>query len=153
VVFWAFGKRGVTIEVLVNSTEVAAEPNEAYSKVIDSISSWWPKDLSLHPGEAPSFAVVNEHKVGGVVFEKWGDIEDGALWGHIISIKRGEWFELAGPMGLKGPPSGIVEFLFEKASIGTQIKINHIGPFRDADHRDGVNASWQKIMKTLDALF
>ncbi len=124
---------------------IDASNQRVYQELFPNIRKWWPQKYSLHPTPV-HFEIINDNRVGGCVYERWNDDKDGALWGHIISIKENSWFEVTGPMGVKGPINGLVEFTCSETTTSETIfETQHIGVFNSQAHIESVGLAWSEI--------
>jgi len=73
--------------------EIAAPPPRVWKALTGQVSSWW------HPGfsREGARAFVVEPRVGGRVYEDWGDGQ-GLLWYTVIGVAENELLQLMGDL-------------------------------------------------------
>ena len=85
------------MEFAVNEVELevrfAGDVKKVWKALTEDISAWWPKSFSI----GPSKRFVMEPKVGGRMYEDWGN-NQGLLWATVISLKEPEVLQLAGDL-------------------------------------------------------
>ena len=99
---------------------VEASPSHVWEALTSQIGSWWP--ASFYVGSSPiRFSL--EARVGGRVFEDWGDGE-GALWATVSGVRRGEMLQWAGDLAAEfgGPGRSITTFTLEPDGDQTLVK-------------------------------
>jgi len=79
---------------------------------------------------------------GGRWFRDLGNNE-GHLWGHVQSIKRGALLEITGPLFMSYPAISNVQYRLTEADGGTLIKFQHsaLGLIQEG-HRKNVSSGW-----------
>lgn len=101
-------------EVRAVEAKVEVRIDAPREKVWETLTSratdWWHRDY--YTGAAPR-GFVFEAKLGGRVYEDWGD-GDGAVWYTVVSMKRGESLSLVGTV-VCGPIG--LETIFDKITL------------------------------------
>lgn len=124
---------------------INASAERVFEVLTGDISAWWgaPHLLTASPQ-----AIILEPRVGGRFYEQSGS-GDGALWATVTTIKKNEYLELTGPMGMSGMLHGVITFSLEPKNGGeaTLLKLSHqaIGQLDD-DTQSNYNAGWQDLL-------
>jgi len=130
----------ITEQVMIKAT-----PNRVYNAITNKIAAWWgapylytrlAKDLVLEP------------KLGGKFYEVWG-IGQGRLWGTVTQIKKNEWIEITGTIGMKGAVQGNICFALEAKGHSTLLTLTHhaIGQISE-ETRSGYVLGWKDLLGT-----
>ncbi|MEM8931848.1 MAG: metalloregulator ArsR/SmtB family transcription factor, partial [Acidobacteriota bacterium] len=103
---------------------IAATPDRVWSSLTDNVAAWWPNDFYIGP--APRGFVV-EARVGGRVYEDWGD-DQGGLWATITVCEHGRVLQWVGDLApdFGGPARSITTFTLVAEGDETVVR------FRDA---------------------
>lgn len=108
--------------------EIAAPPARVWRSLTADIGEWWPKQFYV--GSAPKrFAL--EARVGGRVFEDWGDGE-GVLFGTVTAFEENALLQWAGDMSAEfgGPARSVTTFrLRPGAATGATVLAFRDTPF------------------------
>lgn len=101
--------------------EVDAAPATVWTSLTAGIGEWWPKQFYV--GTAPKRFVV-EPRVGGRVFEDWGD-GDGVLFGTVLVWDPGKALTWAGDMSAEygGPARTVTSFTLTPAAGGSRTAV------------------------------
>ena len=88
--------------------EINAPAAKVWSSLTTEIAAWWPKDFYVGP--TPRRFVI-EPRVGGRVYEDWGD-DQGVLWATVLVYQKGELLQWAGDLSADfgGPARSITSF-------------------------------------------
>jgi DNA-binding transcriptional ArsR family regulator len=124
--------RTVTTELEIR---IDAPPERVWEALTSETASWWP--AGFYVGPSPVRFTV-EPRVGGRVFEDWGDGE-GALWATVTSVRSGAVLEWAGDLSAAygGPGRSFTSFGLEPIGNGTLLK------FRD-DTTGELGEGWSR---------
>jgi uncharacterized protein YndB with AHSA1/START domain len=133
----------ITEEVVIK-----AAPPRVFNAVTKEIAAWWGAPY-LYTKLAKN--VVLEPKLGGRVYEVWGTGQ-GRLWGTITQIRKNEWIEITGTIGMKGAVQGIVSFSLEPKGESTLVTLTHhaIGQIGD-EIKSGYVTGWNDLLGRLKA--
>ena len=108
--------------------EIAAPRRKVWRSLTEQIGEWWP--ASFYVGSAPRrFAI--EPRVGGRVYEDWGD-DEGLLFGSVTIFERDAVLQWTGDMSADfgGPARSVTTFrLADGASPETTRLSFHDTPF------------------------
>lgn len=105
---------------IVAEIEIEASPERVFAALTEGIGGWW-----THSFRSPA-TVRLEAKVGGRFGEFWSE-DEGALYGTVTRIKRGELLMYAGPMGMSGAVHNVIEFKLSADGTGTRVEFSHHG--------------------------
>ena len=88
--------------------EINAPAAKVWNSLTTEIAAWWPKDFYVGP--TPRRFVV-EPRVGGRVYEDWGD-DQGVLWATVLVYQKGVLLQWAGDLSavFGGPARSITSF-------------------------------------------
>ena len=107
----------------VESTVFIAAPRaRVYQALVHEVDAWWVKPYRM---AEDSRALILEPNVGGRLYEPWGEGEEGVLWATVTSLRRNEWIELTGKIGMRGPVFGIVWIELEEQDGATVVRLYH----------------------------
>lgn len=109
--------RTVTTELEV---EIDASTDRTWQALTEETGAWWPADFYVGPSPV-RFTV--EPRVGGRVFEDWGNGE-GALWATVITVRTGSVLEWAGDLAARygGPGRSFTRFELAEKAGGTLLR-------------------------------
>jgi uncharacterized protein YndB with AHSA1/START domain len=135
----------------VNSLDIAqevkinADHNRVFQALTTQVASWWGAPY-LYSELAKD--IVLELKLGGRFYEVWGE-DDGALWGIVTQIKRNEWLEITGPIGMSGVVHGVLCYELKAQGAGTIVRLSHkaIGQI-SSKTRSGYSYGWKDLLGT-----
>jgi len=139
----------VIFDVLDTNQEIEIDaPRERVWRALTAeMVEWWPK--SFYIGAAPRrFAI--EERVGGRVYEDWGDGE-GALWATVTAIRRGELLQWAGDLGPEygGPARSLSTFTLEENEGRTRLLFRDtIFGRLEAQTIDNMEKGWDFLLRT-----
>ena len=121
---------------------IEAEPTRVFDALTTEIGAWWNHRFS----EAPK-GIYLEPKVGGRFYEEFNEKEEGALYATVTYLERGKKLRMAGPMGMSGAVTGVVDFELEPKGKATLLKLSHrvIGEVSD-ETKKGYTAGWQELL-------
>lgn len=92
-----------------------------FNALINQTGAWWVEPYRLAKG---THTIVLEPRVGGRLYEDWGGGQ-GGLWGIVTSIKKDEWVELTGAIGMSDIAHGWVRIELTDSSGGTHVRLYH----------------------------
>jgi uncharacterized protein YndB with AHSA1/START domain len=100
---------------------IAATPSRLWTALVDETTHWWPKDYYTNPNTK---RFVIEPKLGGKVFEDWGD-GAGLMWYTVVGIDPPRTLRLAGNLFPEygGPANCLLHIGIETNEKGTLLKI------------------------------
>ncbi|HXV90314.1 MAG TPA: SRPBCC domain-containing protein [Gemmatimonadales bacterium] len=127
--------------------EIAAAPAVVWRSLTAGIGEWWPK--MFYVGASPKrFAI--EPRVGGRVFEDWGDGE-GSLFGTVTVFDEHRMLQWAGDMSADfgGPARSVTTFRLQSGADGKSTVV----AFRDTpfgllsdDAMQGLEQGWRWLL-------
>jgi len=96
--------------------EVAVPPARLWSSLTSGVGEWWPKQFYV--GTAPKRFLI-EPRVGGRVFEDWGDGE-GVLFATVLIWEQNKTLAWAGDMSAEygGPARSVTSFKLKPTADG-----------------------------------
>jgi uncharacterized protein YndB with AHSA1/START domain len=130
----------ITHEVMIKAT-----PNRVYNAITNKIAAWWGTPY-LYTRLAKD--IVLEPKLGGRFYEVWGTGQ-GRLWGTVTQIKKNEWIEITGNLGMKGAVQGTICFALEAKDGATLLTLTHhaIGQISE-ETESGYVVGWKDLLGT-----
>jgi hypothetical protein len=115
-----------------------------FDALTTNIGAWWSHHFAAQPR-----AIVLEPVIGGRFYEDFGDGSDGALYGTVTFVKRGERLTLSGPMGMSGAVAGVISFHLTAAEDSTALRLSHqVAGVVDEETRLSYTAGWQDLLGT-----
>jgi uncharacterized protein YndB with AHSA1/START domain len=98
--------------------EIAASPERVWKALTAEASSWW------HPRFLRAGTLRIEPRVGGRVYEDWGD-DQGLLWYTVVGIARHETLQLMGDLDERngGPARLHTVFRLRAAGASTVVRL------------------------------
>lgn len=139
------GDRAFRTVDVQHELRIKATPERVWQALTAEIAAWWP--AKFYVGAAP-IRFTLEPRVGGRVYEDWGDGE-GALWSTVTSVRVGEHLQWVGdiPAEFGGPARSITSFTLEPGKSGTLLK------FRDtmfgeisAEMQQNMASGWKFLL-------
>jgi len=111
---------------------LAADRQSVWKAVIEDSTHWWRKDFYVGPAKAFLF----EPKLGGRLFEDWGE-GAGVLWYTVIAIDPPNSIDLVGyltPMW-GGPAISMLRLELHENEAATVLKVSDaiLGPAKEQD--------------------
>ncbi|HXI22005.1 MAG TPA: metalloregulator ArsR/SmtB family transcription factor [Gemmatimonadales bacterium] len=108
--------------------EIAAPPARVWTSLTSGVGEWWPGQFYV--GTAPKRFLI-EPRVGGRVFEDWGDGE-GVLFATVVIWEEGRTLSWAGDMSAEygGPARSVTSFRLRSAADGGRTVV----AFRDTPY-------------------
>ena len=99
---------------------IEAPRERVFETLVDRMSDWWHEDFFTRPGLG---AYRLERKLGGLVYEDWGDGE-GQIWGKVAGLKAPEYLQVAGDTDHNwgGPSRGIMTYTLEADGDATLLR-------------------------------
>jgi uncharacterized protein YndB with AHSA1/START domain len=130
---------------IAQEVKINADPGRVFEALTTQVASWWgapylyselAKDLILEP------------RIGGRFYEVWGD-DDGRLWGIVTQIRRNEWLEITGSIGMDGAVQGVMCYELKAQGGGTVLSLTHkaIGHITTKT-RSGYAFGWKDLFGT-----
>ena len=131
----------ITEEVVIK-----AAPSRVFNAVTRKVAAWWGAPY-LYTKLATD--VILEPKLGGKFYEAWGTGQ-GRLWGIVTQIRKNEWIEITGTIGMKGAVQGIISFSLEPKEESTLVTLTHhaIGQITE-DMKTGYSTGWKDLLGRL----
>lgn len=122
---------------------IKAPRERVFDALVGDISAWW--GAPYLRSEATT-AIIVEPKIGGRMFERWGD-EEGALWGHVTYVERPVRLELVGQIAMAGAIHGHLSYTLEAKGQGTLLKLSHwaVGDLPDTV-KANFEAGWADLL-------
>lgn len=116
------GAPALTVERVEVEIDIAAAPARVWKAITEEATKWWRRDFCVN-GAASGF--VFEAKVGGRVFEDWGE-GAGVLWFTILALDPGRSLDLVGHVtpAFGGPSISHVRLELEARGKATRLKIS-----------------------------
>lgn len=112
--------------------EIGATPERVFRALTHDIGAWWSKDFFV--GGANTRRFVLDAKIGGSVYEDWGDGQ-GLEWYRVVAIKRNERLLLSGELfpDFGGPALLQEDFQLKSQDSGTLLTLKEsvLGPIAD----------------------
>jgi DNA-binding transcriptional ArsR family regulator len=99
---------------------IGASPDRVWEALTAETAAWWP--AGFYVGPSPVRFTI-EPRVGGRVFEDWGDGE-GALWATVVAIRTATALEWVGDLAARygGPGRSFTRFELEANEDGTLLR-------------------------------
>jgi len=101
--------------------DIRAPRARVFEAITKGVQSWWGLPYMRDGGAA---AIVMEPRLGGRPYEDWGDGQ-GSVWATVTSLRRDEWIELTGNVGLFGAVHGVVQIRLADHAGGTRVSLSH----------------------------
>jgi uncharacterized protein YndB with AHSA1/START domain len=113
------GERGDPLRLEVR---IDAPRERVWQALVDDFSVWWPAD-SFNVG-GPTARMTLEPKVGGRMFEDWGDGQ-GLLWGQVVGLKRPETLQMVSDSFPEwgGPLRNFLTWRLESQGTATVVRL------------------------------
>jgi len=104
---------------IVLEVPIKAPREVVWRSLVDDIGEWWPKQFYV--GTSPKRFRL-EPKVGGLVWEDWGDGE-GVVFGQVLTFQRNTRVQWAGDMSAEfgGPARSVTTFTLAESERGTTL--------------------------------
>ena len=134
---------------VVKAVEVNCSAEEAFVIFTERIGSWWPYEKTHSVGEGKVASVTMECRLGGRVYETWGD---GTTydWAEITEWEPPARFAMDWSPSAEPRPHTQVEVRFESTSSGTRVALTHTGWERLGDDavpiRDNYDKGWTPVL-------
>lgn len=126
-------------------TNIAAPREKVFAALTEGIDGWWRHRLSKGPSR-----LTLEPKLGGLFVERAEDGE-GAIWGTVTRLKKNEYIELNGPLGMDRPLVGLYRFTLKSTEGGTTLQLSHkVAGDIDPAWREGYSQGWQALWVELE---
>lgn len=120
---------------------IAAPPLRVFAALTDEVGRWWDHAFAPTPR-----AIRLEPVVGGRFYQEWDDTA-GTLYATVTRVRPGAELTMVGPMGMRGPVQGVIEFAFEPHDGGTLLKLSHraLGELDDETERT-YGEGWTRLL-------
>jgi uncharacterized protein YndB with AHSA1/START domain len=125
--------------------KIKATPSRVFEALTTQVASWWGAPY-LYSELAKD--IVLEPKIGGKFCEVWGE-DEGKLWGIVTQLRKNEWLEITGSIGMSGPVQGVLCYELKGVQGGTLLRLTHeaIGPISPRI-RSGYASGWKDLLGT-----
>ena len=134
--------------IIEKKLEFYASPKKVFDALTKNVSKWWKREYLI--GGENAKKLVCEAKLGGKMFEVWGENE-GSIWGTITEIRKNVRLEICGTTGNNGATWGKIGYDFEPCGKNaTTLVFSHhaIGTFEEGTG-DEYDAGWDQIFSAL----
>jgi DNA-binding transcriptional ArsR family regulator len=123
--------------------QIEAKAERVFEALTERIGAWWGPPYCIEGG-----AVILEAKLGGRLYEDWGDGQ-GALWGAVTQIKHNANLEITGSIGMSGAVFGVALFSLESKGKATILKFSHraMGEVSETQKKNYA-LGWQDLLGT-----
>jgi len=126
---------------------IAASLTAVWKALTSDIGSWWPKDFYVGP--AP-LGFVLEQKVGGRIYEDWGDGQ-GLLWATVLVFQKESKLQWAGDLSAEfgGPARSITTYTLHPKEDGTTVLAFRDTPYGklSAGAVGGLTEGWKFLLE------
>ena len=129
---------------------IKASPARVWKALVDETTHWWRKDYYTNPNTKQ---FVMEAKLGGKVFEDWGD-GAGVMWYTIVGIDAPRSLRLAGYVFPEygGPANCLLHIALEAKGKGTLFKLSDtVFGKANADCGTSIEEGWKVLFDTFKA--
>lgn len=136
-----FGVAEVELEVLI-----AAPQERVWRALVDETMSWWDRQFFMNPSAR---ALVVEPKVGGRVFEDWGN-GAGIQWYHVIGVDPPNALMFTGQLNptYGGPAVTIVQLSLSAIGPRTVLRLGETAFGRIDDKVEAfIRAAWESLFE------
>jgi uncharacterized protein YndB with AHSA1/START domain len=132
----------LTLEISQELT-IKAAPGDVFQGLLKRLGE---ENTSM---DGRSLSLVLEPWPGGRWFRDLGG-QQGHLWGFVQVIKPPTLLEISGPLFMSYPAANHLQFRLTPVAGGTKVELRHraLGLI-DAQHRTGVNAGWEHMLKSV----
>jgi uncharacterized protein YndB with AHSA1/START domain len=122
---------------------IAAPAEQVFEALTRSVSAWWGPPY-LHEDATD---IVLEPKVGGRLYEVWGE-DEGILWAIVTRLRRPKELRLVGSMGMLEPTHGVVTFqITPRDEATTIVELTHEAFGRVGEQaRASYSAGWKDLL-------
>jgi uncharacterized protein YndB with AHSA1/START domain len=122
---------------------IQAPPARVFEALTKELSAWWGAPYLIRED---SRDLVCEPTLGGRVFEDWGKGE-GGLWATVTGIRRPDYLEWTGRIGMSGAVTGVVAFTLEPKGNATLLKLSHRAAGEvTSQTQAGYGDGWQDLL-------
>jgi uncharacterized protein YndB with AHSA1/START domain len=123
--------------------DIKATPARVFMALTRQVASWWGAPY-LYTKLAKGLTL--EPRLGGRFYETWGTGQ-GRLWGTVTQIRKNEWLEITGNLGMKGAVQGTICFTLEPKGDHTVVTLIHhaIGQISE-ETRSGYTIGWKDLL-------
>ena len=132
---------------VVSEVRMAAPPGRVWEALTRDIGRWWPAGFF---SSAKAKRMVLEPRVGGRVYEDWGDGDaSGLLWYTVIGIEAGRELRLSGELGPDwgGPAHLATRWTLKPDGDGTVVRLEEVISGRVGDETGGkMTEGWNTIL-------
>ena len=132
---------------VVSEVRMAAPPGRVWHALTEEIGRWWPAGFFSSP---KAKRMVLEPRVGGRVFEDWGEGDaSGLLWYTVIGIEAGRELRLSGELGPDwgGPAHLATRWTLKPDGDGTVVRLEEVISGRIGEGTEGkMTEGWNTIL-------
>ncbi len=137
-------RNGFGVAEVVAEVPIAAPPDRVWRALTEETSEWWDPGFFSSPRAK---RMVVEARLGGRVFEDWGDGE-GLVWYTVIGLDRGRVLTLSGDLWPQNGPARLyTEFRLEEKDGGTVVRLHeHIFGQVGEDSGPSMEKGWTHLL-------
>lgn len=134
------GSFRVEQEVTIQGT-----PARVFDALTKEVSAWW--GMPHMYSEKSARDIVLEPRVGGRLYEDWGDGE-GVLYATVSIARRPEWIRLSGPIGIGGAVAGVVDIKLSPRGQETVVRLSHrvVGEVTE-ETESSYDQGWKSLLR------
>ena len=125
---------------------IAASPDKVFHAMVEDTGSWWGMPYLRNP---ESSKLVIEARLGGLMYESWGNDNEGAECARVTTYKENEILELNGRFGLDGAVVSVARFELRAEGDKTFLSLSHhiIGEI-DNQTKEQYSFGWRDLIGT-----
>ncbi|MDH5691959.1 MAG: SRPBCC domain-containing protein, partial [Gammaproteobacteria bacterium] len=125
---------------------IASSPAQVFRAMVDETASWWGMPYLRNP---ESSSLVIEPRLGGLMYESWGNENEGAECARVTTYKENEVLELNGRFGLDGAVLSVARFELKAKGDQTILSLSHhiIGEL-DSQTKEMYSFGWNDLVGT-----
>jgi len=138
---------------VLQEIKVNASLDDAWKAVTVDMGKWWPSGFYAGGERCKSF--INEAKMGGNIYEDWGDGE-GIVWYTITGLIKNSCIKMVGVLSKEwgGPCHLSTSFKLETDSDQVKITMSeYVFGYCTEEHVSGMKDGWDELMTCLKKYF